>query len=180
MAGPSDPSADPSADLGIWLDRALGAAAAVLLFGLMALTAADVVSRYIFNWPIRGAFEVTELLLLVLIFAGLPLASRADEHVTLDFIDMLLGPRGRLLLRRLSHLVCGLLILGLALRVWVKAGKIAGYGDTTEVLRLPVGPFVYFMAIMVAITAIVHLVKVALPGAPRGDVPFDPDKVSTT
>jgi TRAP-type C4-dicarboxylate transport system permease small subunit len=169
---------DPS-DTGAWLDRALGAAAAALLFCLMSLTAADVVGRYIFNSPIRGAFEITELLLLVLIFAGLPLASRADEHVTLDFIDTALGPRGRLLLRRLSHLVCGLLILGLAWLVWIKAGKIAGYGDTTEVLRIPVGPFVYFMAIMVLITAIVHLFKVVYPGAQRGE-PFDPNKASTT
>lgn len=168
-----------TSDGGSWLDRALGAAAAALLFSLMLLTAADVVGRYIFNSPIRGAFEITELLLLALIFAGLPLASRADEHVTLDFIDMLLGSRGRLLLRRLSHLVCGLLILGLAWRVWIKAGKIAGYGDTTEVLRLPVGPFVYFMAMMVLTTAIVHLVKVLFPGAPRGE-PFDPNKATTT
>ena len=169
-----------SSEAGIWLDRALGAAAAALLFGLMLLTAADVVGRYIFNWPIRGAFEITELLLLVLIFAGLPLASRADEHVTLDFIDMLFGPRGRLLLRRLSHLICGLLILGLAWRVWIKAGKIAGYGDTTEVLRIPVGPFVYFMAFMVAITGLLHLAKVVFPAPPRGEVQFDPNKATTT
>src|ERR1700745_1222094 len=102
-----------SSEAGAWLDHGLGAAAAVLLFSLMVLTTADVIGRYIFNWPIRGAFEITELLLLALIFAGLPLASRADEHVTLDFIDMLFGPAGRLLLRRLSHLVCGLLMLGL-------------------------------------------------------------------
>src|SRR5262245_2137091 len=167
-------------EAGAWLDRLLGAAAAILLFGLMALTAADVVGRYIFNWPLRGAFEVTELLLLALIFAGLPLASRADEHVTLDFIDMALGKRGRLLLRRLVDLVCGLLILALAWRVWIKAGKIAGYGDTTEVLRLPVGPFVYFMAIMVALTGIVHLAKVVFPGSPRAGAQFDPDKTTTT
>jgi TRAP-type transport system small permease protein len=163
-----------------WLDRALGAAAAILLFGLMALTAADVVGRYVFNSPIRGAFEVTELLLLALIFAGLPLASRADEHVTLDFIDMVLGNRGRLLLRRLVDLVCGLLVLGLAWRVWIKAGKIAGYGDTTEVLRLPVGPFVYFMALMVAVTGIVHLFKLVFPAPPRAGPQFDPDKTTTT
>lgn len=169
-----------TSDAGAWLDRALGAAAAALLFGLMTLTAADVVGRYIFNWPIRGAFEITELLLLALIFAGLPLASRADEHVTLDFIDMALGPRGRLFLRRLSHLICGLLILGLAWRVWIKAGKIAGYGDTTDVLRVPVGPFVYFMAIMVLVTAIVHLFKVIFPGSARASEPFDPNKVTTT
>jgi TRAP-type C4-dicarboxylate transport system permease small subunit len=51
-----------------------------------------------------GAFEITELLLLTLIFAGLPLASRADEHVTLDFIDMVLSNSGRLLLRRFVDL----------------------------------------------------------------------------
>ncbi len=62
------------------------------------------------------------------------------------------APRGRALLRRLVDLVCGLLILGLAWRVCIKAGKIAGYGDTTDVLHILVGPFVYFMALMVAVT----------------------------
>jgi TRAP-type transport system small permease protein len=169
-----------SSEAGVWLDRALGFSAAVLLFGLMALTTADVIGRYIFNWPLRGAFEITELLLLTLIFAGLPLASRADEHVTLDFIDMVLSARASLLLRRFIDLLCGLLILGLARLVWIKADRIAGYGDTTEVLRIPVGPFVYFMAIMVAITGIVHLTKAIFPPPPRGAVQFDPDKPTTT
>ena len=181
MTSQTPPAAtSPPAEVGVWLDRALGAAAAVLLFCLMALTTADVIGRYIFNWPLRGAFELTELMLLTLIFAGLPLASRADEHVTLDFIDMLFGDNGRLLLRRLVDLICGLLFLGLAWRVWIKAGKIAGYGDTTEVLRIPVGPFVYFMAAMVAITGILHLTKVIFPAPPRGAVPFDPNKPTTT
>ena len=39
-----------SSEAGAWLDHALGAAAAVLLFGLMVLTTADVIGRYIFNW----------------------------------------------------------------------------------------------------------------------------------
>jgi TRAP-type C4-dicarboxylate transport system permease small subunit len=167
-------------DSGAWLDRTLGAAAAVLLFGLMAVTTVDVIGRYIFNWPLRGGFELTELMLLTLIFAGLPLVSRADEHVTLDFIDGLLGPRGRSFLRRLVDVVCGLLILGLAWRVYIKAGKIAGYGDTTDVLRILVGPFVYFMALMVAVTGIVHLIKAILPHEVEERRPFDPDKVSTT
>jgi TRAP-type transport system small permease protein len=173
------PLASQPSEVRARLDRVLGAAAAILLFGLMALTTADVIGRYVFNWPLRGAFEITELLLLTLIFAGLPLASRADEHVTLDFVDGTLGPKGRLLLRRLVDLVCGVLILGLAWRVWIKAGKIAGYGDTTEVLRLPVGPFVYFMAAMVALTGIVHLVKVFFPPAPRRGQ-FDPDHTTAT
>lgn len=180
MTSQPPPAASQSSEAGVWLDRALGAASAMLLFCLMALTTADVIGRYVFNWPLRGAFELTELLLLTLIFAGLPLASRVDEHVTLDFIDMVLTDRRRLLLRRFVDLVCGLLFLGLAWRVWIKAGKIAGYGDTTEVLRVPVGPFVYFMAAMVAITGLVHLMKVIFPAPPRGETPFDPDKPTTT
>jgi TRAP-type transport system small permease protein len=164
-----------------WLDRVLGAAAALLLFILMLLTTVDVVSRYLFNWPLRGAFEITELLLLSLIFAGLPLASRAGEHVTLDFIDHALSPAGRRWLQRLMDLLCGLILLGLAWRVWIKADKIAAYGDTTEVLRLPVSPFVYVMALMVAVTAVVHLAKVVLPGPDaRPEAQFDPDKIGPT
>ena len=44
-------------------------------------------------------------------------------------------------------------------QVWIKAGKIAGYGDTTDVLRIAVGPFVYFMDAMIALTGLVHLLQ---------------------
>jgi TRAP-type C4-dicarboxylate transport system permease small subunit len=165
-------------EVGIWLDRVLGLAAAVILFGLMLLTVADVVSRYIFNWPLRGAFEITELSLLVLIFAGLPLASRTGEHATMDFIDALLGKRGRRAIVRLVDLFCGFVILGLAWQVWLKAGKIAGYGDTTDALKLPVGPFVYFMAVMVTITGLVHMFKAMFPGQVGTKPTFDPDKTT--
>src|SRR5688572_6536462 len=76
-------------------DAVLGIAASAILFAMMALTFVDVVARYVFNRPIRGAFELTELLLLVLIFAGLPLVSHADEHVTMDFVDRWLGAAAR-------------------------------------------------------------------------------------
>src|SRR6266571_6884493 len=75
------------------VDAVLGIAASALLLCLMLVTFVDVVARYLFNRPIRGAFEVTELTLLVLIFAGLPLVSHADEHVTMDFIDRMLPAR---------------------------------------------------------------------------------------
>jgi TRAP-type C4-dicarboxylate transport system permease small subunit len=169
-----------SPDAGSWLDRVLGAAAAILLFGMMGLTTADIVSRYLLNWPLRGALEITELLLLTLIFAGLPLASRAGEHVTLDFIDMLLGRKAQAFLQRTVDLVCGVVVLALAWRVWVKAGKIAAYADTTDVLRVPVAPFVYFMTVMVALTGIVHLAKAVFPGPPRRGQQTDPDRAGTT
>jgi TRAP-type C4-dicarboxylate transport system permease small subunit len=146
------------------VDAVLGIAASVLLFMMMLLTFADVVARYLLNSPIRGGFEITELGLLVLIFAGLPLVSRADEHVTMDFIDRMLPEAARRALLRFVHAVCAALMFFLTWQVWIKAGKIAGYGDTTDVLRITVGPFVYFMAAMIALTGLVHLYKVFAPG----------------
>jgi TRAP-type C4-dicarboxylate transport system permease small subunit len=70
---------------------------------MMLLTFTDVVARYVFRRPVRGAFEITELMLLVLIFAGLPLVSFTDEHAVMDFVDRVLGARS---LRGLERL-CG-------------------------------------------------------------------------
>jgi TRAP-type C4-dicarboxylate transport system permease small subunit len=145
-------------------DAVLGIAASLILFLMMLLTFVDVVARYLFNFPLRGGFEVTELMLLVLIFAGLPLVSHADEHVTMDFIDRILPEAGRRFLVRLVHAVCAAVMFFLTWQVWIKAGKIAGYGDTTDVLKITVGPFVYFMAAMILLTGLVHLYKMFAPG----------------
>ncbi len=150
------------------IDAALGVAASAILFVLMLITFADVVARYLFNFPLRGAFEATELMLLVLIFAGLPLVSHADEHVTMDFIDLMLPAPALRALERLVHALCAAVLFFLAWLIWLKAGKIAAYGDTTDVLRVKVAPFVYFMTAMIALTGVVHLVKVFILPKRRG------------
>ena len=140
-------------------DLLLGLVASAVLFAMMGLTVVDVVARYVFNRPLRGAFEVTELMLLVLIFAGLPLVSFSDEHATMDFIDRVLGPRAQRWLERGVQLVNGAFMLFLAWLVWLKANRIWGYRDTTDVLRILYGPFVYFMAVTLALAGLIHLYK---------------------
>ena len=145
-----------------WKRRAdilLGVVASAILFAMMLLTVVDVVARYAFNRPLRGAFEVTELMLLVLIFAGLPLVSHADEHVTMDFIDRVLGPRAQRGLERFVQLVNAAFMFLLTWLVWLKANRIWGYRDTTDVLRIVYGPFVYFMAVTLALAGLIHLYK---------------------
>jgi TRAP-type C4-dicarboxylate transport system permease small subunit len=154
----------------VWEKRAdavLGIAASALLFGMMVLTFFDVVGRYLLNRPIRGAFEITELGLLVLIFAGLPLVSHADEHVTMDFIDRILPERIARFWVRAMHAICAAIMFFLAWQVWLKAGKLAAYGDTTDVLLISIGPFVSFMAAMIGLTGVVHVFKMFSPGEAR-------------
>jgi TRAP-type transport system small permease protein len=145
-------------------DAVLGILASILLFGMMLLTFADVVARYLLNRPIRGGFEITELTLLVLIFAGLPLVSHADEHVTMDFIDRFLPARVVGAWIRVMHVVIAAIMFFLTWQVWIRAMRVSSYGDTTDVLRIVLGPFVYVMAVMIALTGLVHVVKIFAPG----------------
>jgi TRAP-type C4-dicarboxylate transport system permease small subunit len=138
-------------------DALLGVAASAVLFLMMALTVIDVVARYVFSRPIRGAFEVTELMLVVLIFAGLPLVSFSNEHAVMDFIDRLLGGRALASLERGVHVVSAAFMLLLAWIVWGKAVRVTAYGDATDVLRILYGPFVYFMAVALALAGVIHL-----------------------
>jgi TRAP-type transport system small permease protein len=147
---------------GRWARRAealLGVAASAILLGLMLLTVVDVVARYLFNRPLRGAFEVTELLLLVLIFAGLPLVSLADEHAVMDFVDRVAGSRARRVLMRAVQASSAAFMGLLAWLTWLKADRIAAYRDATDVLRIAYGPFVYFMALTLALAGAIHLYK---------------------
>ena len=143
------------------VEALLGAAASAILFAMMLLTTVDVVARYVFNRPLRGAFEVTELLLVVLIFAGLPLVSFANEHAVMDFIDRALGGRALRALERAVQAVSAALMFLLAWLMWGKADRIWGYGDATDVLRILYGPFVYFMAAMLAAAGLIHLYATA-------------------
>jgi len=147
-------------------DAALGIAASAILFCMMTLTFVDVVLRYVFNRPLRGGFEVTELMLLVLIFAGLPLVTHANEHVTMDLIDRWLSARARDALSRVMEALGAALMFALTWFMWIKAQRIAGYGDTTDVLRIAVGPFVYFMVAMILLSGLIHLYR-AFAASPR-------------
>jgi TRAP-type C4-dicarboxylate transport system permease small subunit len=148
-------------------DAALGLAAGALLFAMMALTFVDVVGRYLFNRSVPGGFEITEIMMAVLIFAGLPLVSRRDEHVSVDLIDHALSPRVRRAQRTAIELASGALLLALAWLMWLKANDVAANGDTTTVLLIRYAPYVYAISVFLALTGLVHLLRCFVPPPER-------------
>lgn len=133
-----------------------GTLAAVALFAIMALTLVDVSGRKLLSASVPGSLELTELLMVAVIFAGLPLVSMQGEHVVFDSLDRWVPASLRRVQHALVDLLCAALLLGLAWVMWVKGGQMLEYGDTTAQLKLPVGPFVYLMSVLCAVTALVH------------------------
>lgn len=140
---------------GATLDAALGWIAGVILMVMMLLTACDVFARYAFNAPIRGAFELTEVALVLLIYAGLPLVSRREQHVVVDLFEAWMSPAVKQALRVLGNLLCMAAMAGMA---WViYARRVVDHNDTTSVLKLPLVPVAIAMAVLILITGLVHI-----------------------
>jgi TRAP-type C4-dicarboxylate transport system permease small subunit len=142
---------------------ALGLVAAALMFCLMLLTCVDVVGRYFFNKPVTGGFEMTELLLAALIFAGLPLVTLRSEHIVVDLLD----PVTPDWLFRIQHVVATLIGVActgyLAWRLALRAGELALRGETTSQLGFRLAWLTWAMSLLMALTAAALVVVVFRP-----------------
>ena len=147
------------------LDALCGLLAAVALFAIMALTLVDVAGRKLLSASVPGSLELTELLMVVVIFAALPMVALHGEHVVFDSLDHKLPAAVRRVQQVLVDLLCGALMLGLTWVLAEKAGQLVSYGDTTAQLKLPLGPFVYVMAALCGLTGLVQLVLMLRPAA---------------
>lgn len=149
------------------IERTLGALCAIVLFIMMALTCVDVVGRYLFNRPVPGGLEMIEILVAATVFAALPLVTRREGHVTVDLLDAI-SPDWLLRVQHvLGNLLAAVVCGTLAWQLWIRAGRMLGYGDTTAVLRIPLYPLTYSMSILVAASALTYVFLALRPPARR-------------
>ena len=127
------------------------------LFTIMSLTFFDVLGRKFLSNSIPGSLEVTELLMVVVIFGALPLVSERGEHVEFDSLDPWLPRWLRRVQAFVVHLLCGAVLLALAWLMWRTGGEFLASGETTAQLQILKAPFLYGMAVLCAATGVVHL-----------------------
>lgn len=141
----------------LWVTRFLGGLAVVLLFAMMVLTFVDVWGRYFFNTPVPGGFEITEIMLATLIFAGLPLMTMNSEHITVDLFDRFMPHAVEHVRNGIICLLCGFMMATVSYQLWVRAMDAVTYGDTTAILLIPMAPATFFMCAMSGLTALIFL-----------------------
>jgi len=149
--------------LDVALQHALGLTSATVLFLMMLVTAVDVAGRYLFNKPLAGGFELTEIMLAALIYCGLPLVSARRQHIVIDTFDPLFSKRVKRGLDMAAEVVCAAALAGVGYLIFLRAARVAEYGDTTSVLTLPLAPVVYLMGTMIVIAALIHLSLIFVP-----------------
>ena len=100
------------------------------LSGMVLLTFTDVIGRRLFNTPVFGAHDITEHLMAVIVFSGLPLLTANRAHLSIDLFDRwLLQPQWRIW----HYLVNGLIAAVLALIAYEFAVSVQEANDMREV-----------------------------------------------
>ena len=155
--------------LGKWLQRcefALLYLGVLATFAMMCLTSADALSRYAFNSPILGAFEITEKYLMVAaIFMGLSYGYRGGLFIRVTFLVDRLSGSARIAADYFAFLVtlafCGFFLWATAVQGW------RGLHEDTELSTLPilVGPA--YCLVPVGFLALTVLMLVDLPRVRR-------------
>ena len=147
------------------LEAICGVLSAAGLFAIMALTFFDVGGRKLFDNSIPGSLEVTELLMVVVIFGALPLVSLRGEHVLFDSMDSYLPPAALRVQKAAVNLLVAAALLALGWLMWKTGGQFSANGETTAQLKVPKAPFIYGMAVLCAVSGLVHLVLMVRPPA---------------
>lgn len=129
----------------------------VLMSAMVALTFTDVIGRRLFGKPVYGAHDLTEHLMGLLVFTGLPLLTLAAMHLKVDIFDkVLLQPRFAWWIKTTIFLTA----LIFALMAWTLTGKAidaASFSEVSQGLNIPRAPLYAWMAVCAALAALAAL-----------------------
>ncbi len=127
----------------------LAAVAALAIVVMILVTCVDVVGRRI-EYPLKGTYDMVELLSAIMIAGALPYTTAYKGHVAIEFILQKLSRRGRFIL---DAIIRGASILMFAFLTWrfIQYGReLRASGQVTLTLQWPVFWLPYWMAVCTA------------------------------
>jgi TRAP-type transport system small permease protein len=151
-----------------WIAHACGLLGSVFLAGLMLMTVADVILRYFFDAPILGSFEITEYLLVVVVFFAIPWAAMQRMNVRVDLIVGNFTPRLR---ATFDAVTCTLSLIVTGILAWYTIPQVMyvfRLYTVSDMLEIPAWPFYFmvafgfFLLFIVLIETLIDFIKKAV------------------
>ena len=135
--------------MGALLRGAVGVANVLSLAALVVMTTvtvADVTGRYLLNRPLPGALELSELLMVFVVFGAFAVTELRNGHVDIDVVVTKMSSRGRALSETFAALLSTAFWGAITWRTALHAQNVWRGGETTPNLGLPIAPFVWIAA----------------------------------
>jgi TRAP-type C4-dicarboxylate transport system permease small subunit len=113
---------------------------------VVMLVVTDVVLRRVFDHPLAFSYELTGLLLVLLVWGSILFSTAKERHIRVDIVVGRFPQRTRRLLDQLFDFSSGLLLLIVSLASLLYARREYEMGHVSEILSIPFYPFVLVCA----------------------------------
>jgi TRAP-type C4-dicarboxylate transport system permease small subunit len=141
------------------LSRAMNIVASAVLAAMIALTVADVALRYFLRRPILGTTELTENMMVALVFLGISWCAVQNAHLKVDLLVSLFSPRLQALIDSLTTLL-GLVVVALfTWRSFVEALAVKELNIVSSLIKIPAYPFYFIITLGCALLALVMVAQ---------------------
>jgi TRAP-type C4-dicarboxylate transport system permease small subunit len=146
-----------------WLVFALAGLSAFAIMAMMLITCADVLLR-LFNRPIKGAYDLVQIAVVVAITGAVPYTTAVKGHVAIEFFYHKLGRRGRILMDTGIRLLAMALFAILAYQSVLFGSQLRNTSQVTLTLQIPLFPIPYLIAGSSGIVVLVIFYNLLHPG----------------
>lgn len=140
------------------VDRFIGlieVTAAGFLAVVTALTFVSVVLRYFFSWAIPDSYDLTRLLLGILIFWGIAVASYRGDHITVDLLWSAMPHWAKRATDAFASIVTLVALTAFTWMFWTKVTGTRADNVETFDLRQPV--WIYYLIAWIGLASAVVL-----------------------
>jgi TRAP-type transport system small permease protein len=125
------------------VNKALHYVAGALIVAVMLFTVYNILGRWLFDAPLRGTVELTQLVMIGVVYLGLAYAQHHDDHISVDLIYQRFGPRVRAAVDAFAAVLSTAILILVAWRLYAYGAVLEAGGRTTAARRIPLYPFAY-------------------------------------
>ena len=133
-----------------WIVNLLAVVAGLAIVVMILVTCADVVGRRL-GHPLKGTYDIVELLGAIMIAGAMPYTTACKGHVAIEFLLQKLSRRGRIVLDASVRSASILMFAFLTWRFIQYGQELKASGQVTLTLQWPVFWLPYWMAICTAV-----------------------------
>ena len=130
------------------VNRVLGYVASSFLILLMMITVIDVFLRYFFNSPITGTTEISQLMMIIIVFPALGWAAIDRVHIRVDLLIRLFPNRPKAIVNSITLLITLGIYIIIAWRSFLESAVV---NRQTSLINLPYAPFYWLMSVSLAV-----------------------------
>ncbi|HEY7231786.1 MAG TPA: TRAP transporter small permease [Pseudolabrys sp.] len=131
----------------------------VVLAALMTVIIVDVTGRYLLNWPLFGALDLSTVLLVLVVACAIGYGGRTGAHVTADMVSTLVGPRFEFYSGVAVKIVATAIVSVWSWRLFVTGNVARRLGESTQLLNIPYEPVYKALSFGVGIYALVLAIE---------------------